>query len=605
MKSIRKRLVNCNFLGDAYCIIAKLIGELSVSRSSDQKVDLCCKLILAVFDSFYRELCEYPFRAKKAFEDREPQKLIKISEERLNLYSKYVAELAPKLREAYRELQESEALWDSLDTKFNELISYRYEADIAYSFANSIRRRIFQDEWKPVAYSFSTPTNKRADALARVYKRLQLNGSVEKHHVLKLMSAPDFSVAYRALESDAIRVCQRLNQLIKQGDYGDQTMLAIDVIKAGFFRDMTAFIVARFVTAGGEYKPVILAVLNSEEGIYIDAVLYKMSDAHDLFSSTLANFHVTNKLYYQTCVFLYSIMPCRPLGLHYSTIGFNHVGKVVVMNELKDELRKANAVLSSSPGFEGTVAIGFTFEECSYHLKVIRNKPTKAYKWGEFQGVDAVLGKYYLIHQVNRTGSMLDSIIYRNLRMESSMFEPNLLRNILDQASDSVSLHGDYVLFKTLIVQLKITPFPVYVEIADSQQKRKASRNLGYCIKNNMAANIFNHDLDSRNYGVGQFGKVFLFDYDALEKLTDVKVRTNLDRFDGEEDIPDWFFEDGVVFLPEELESGLQIRNREARFYFHEAHEDLLRVDSWESTQQKLINGEVIGLKTYADARKI
>jgi hypothetical protein len=54
---------------------------------------------------------------------------------------------------------------------------------------------------------------------------------------------------------------------------------------------------------------------------------------------------------------------------------------------------------------------------------------------------------------------------------------------------------------------------------------------------------------------------VFLFDYDAVEKLTDVKIRTNADREPGEEAVPDWFFEDGVIFLPEELEHGMQFKS--------------------------------------------
>ena len=85
--------------------------------------------------------------------------------------------------------------------------------------------------------------------------------------------------------------------------------------------------------------------------------------------------------------------------------------------------------------------------------------------------------------------------------------------------------------------------------------------SLGHCIRNNAATNIFNKDLDSRNYGVGRYGRVFLFDYDAVEKLTDVKIRTNADREPGEEAVPAWFFEDGVIFLPEELEHGMQLRS--------------------------------------------
>src|SRR5438045_9610618 len=100
--------------------------------------------------------------------------------------------------------------------------------------------------------------------------------------------------------------------------------------------------------------------------------------------------------------------------------------------------------------------------------------------------------------------------------------------------------------------------------------------NLGFCIRNNAAANVFNKDFDIRNYGVSRYLKVYLYDYDAVETLTDVKVRTNRDRCDGEEDVPSWFFEPGVTFLPEEIEAGLRGRNRQLRRVVRAADEDLL-----------------------------
>ena len=55
---------------------------------------------------------------------------------------------------------------------------------------------------------------------------------------------------------------------------------------------------------------------------------------------------------------------------------------------------------------------------------------------------------------------------------------------------------------------------------------------------------------------MSRYLKIYLYDYDAVEALTDVKVRTNRDRCEGEEEVPGWFFEPGVVFLPEEIEAG-------------------------------------------------
>ena len=97
----------------------------------------------------------------------------------------------------------------------------------------------------------------------------------------------------------------------------------------------------------------------------------------------------------------------------------------------------------------------------------------------------------------------------------------------------------------------------------------------------------------------------FSFDYDAVEKLTDVKIRTNADREPGEETVPDWFFEDGVIFLPEELEYGMQFKGEYARRCFREENSDLLRVEYWRDVQQKLQRGEVPGLRMYPDDAKL
>jgi isocitrate dehydrogenase kinase/phosphatase len=158
---------------------------------------------------------------------------------------------------------------------------------------------------------------------------------------------------------------------------------------------------------------------------------------------------------------------------------------------------------------------------------------------------------------------------------------------------------------RSLIVQLKIVPLPVYLQSASDAETRAVIRSLGHCIRNNAATNIFNKDLDSRNYGVGRYGRVFLFDYDAVEKLTDVKIRTNTDLEPGEEGIPSWFFEDGVIFLPEELDHGMQFANDYAHRCFREENGDLLRVAYWTDVQQKLLRGEVPELRIYPWSAKL
>jgi isocitrate dehydrogenase kinase/phosphatase len=429
--------------------------------------------------------------------------------------------------------------------------------------------------------------------MASVYQRLHVNGRIDVDLILTALQIPRIATPFRDLQGDACRILDRLNP--------DATPMALDVIEAGFFRDRSAFLVGRWVMPNGTFTPFVVGLLNSPAGVYVDALLQQVSDIHDLFSSALANFHVTTPLYYQTCVFLFSIMPRRPLGHHYSTIGYNHVGKVAILNEII----AAGQRLKKSPGAAGTVALGFTFDSCAYHLKVIRDEPTAAYKWGAFPGVNAVIEKYRAVHEINRAGSMLDNVMYFNLRLDRELFEPELLQELLREAPGSVRVEDASVFIRSLIVQLKIVPLPVYLQSADEAATRAVIQSLGHCIRNNAATNIFNKDLDSRNYGVGRYGRVFLFDYDAVERLTEVKIRTNSDREPGEESVPDWYFEDGVVFLPEEIEYGLQLKSDFARRCFRNQNADLSSVTYWEGVQQKLQRGEVPELRIYPRAAKL
>jgi isocitrate dehydrogenase kinase/phosphatase len=577
-------------------------AALAASVDNSSRVEATARLILAIFDDFYSLLCEYPYRAKCAFESMDPHASIRISKERLGLYSHYVSEHGARMQAALPELSRDTALWEAVERLFVAMIVDRYEADTAFSFAHSLRRNICQEVWRPVAYSFPPPSRLRAFSMASVHRRLHIVSGIDIPLIADFLRVPGFSVPFQDLYGDAQRIVARVGEL---AETWAGEAVALDVVEAGFFRDRSAFVVGRWVRSDDSLVPFVVALQNGSHGIYADAVLHRAADIHGLFSSALANFHVTTRLYYQTCVFLYSLMPRRPLGHHYSTIGFNHVGKVAILNEIVEQMRASGERFHRSPGAAGTVALGFTFEACAYHLKVIRDRPTTSYKWGSYPGVGAVIEKYRLVHEINRAGSMLDNVMYFNLRLDRDMFEPEFLDELCREAAQTVHVDGDGVMFRTMIAQLKIIPLPVFLETASESETREVIVNLGQCIRNNAATNIFNKDLDSRNYGVGRYGRVFLFDYDAVEKLTDVKIRTNLDREPGEETVPDWVFEDGVVFLPEELQHGMQLVNRRARNAFREENLDLLSAAYWEGVQEKLLRGEVPELQMYPDACKL
>ncbi len=577
--------------------------RLAQCRDEEERIASAAALILEIFDDFYARLCGYPYAAMRAFETRDPQASAHISKERLGLYSRYIAEHGPRLRAAFPALADSARTWDLLDARFVSMIAERYEADIAFSFAHSLRRNIGQERWRPVAYSFPAPSQRRALSMASVYRRLAVEGQIDAPLLRSALQAPGFAAAWRDLDGDVEKILLRLRRIFDAASPAPPT--ALDVVEAGFFRDRCAFVVARWRLADAGIVPFVVALRNGADGIYADALLHRTADIHKLFSSALANLHVTTRLYYQTCVFLFSLMPLRPLGHQYSTIGFNHVGKIAILEEIAAQMRQSGQRFRNSPGAPGTVALGFTFEACSYHLKIVRDRPTRAYKWGTYPGIAAVVDKYREMHEINRAGSMLDNVLYFNLHLPREMFEPALLEEICREASASVQPDGDGVLLRSLIVQLKIVPLPMYLKTAGDAETRAAVASLGECIRNNAATNVFNKDLDCRNYGVGRYGQVFLFDYDAVEPLTGVKIRSNADREPGEDVPPAWFFESGTIFLPEELEHGMQFGTRHARQCFREENAELLQPRYWEQLQQRLQRGEVPELRMYPEDSRL
>jgi hypothetical protein len=123
-------------------LVEEAYARLAACADHDSRIGTTAALILMIYDDFYRQLCEYPHRAQRAFETRDPHASIRISQERLGLYSRYIAEHGPRILAAFPALAADSADWEALDRLFVAMIVDRYDADIAFSFAHSIRRNI-------------------------------------------------------------------------------------------------------------------------------------------------------------------------------------------------------------------------------------------------------------------------------------------------------------------------------------------------------------------------------------------------------------------------------------------------------------------------------
>lgn len=568
------------------------LAEFENAEADADKASVLASIIYETFNDYYVRSRKIPWLVKQAFETRDWPASIALSQERIGIFSDSVFKTVEVLKQAIQEMDSRAGFWDKVEISFRLLVAGNYETDLALAYLSAIRRVVYQNRWVPVDYERGTMGHAKNQFL----EFFEIDGKATADLVKKIFSVPDIDAPFKDMDKDAERVAERINEELEIT--AEKQLTHAEVVKAGFYRNRGAYIVGA-LTVSGKKTPFAFALLNKANGVEVDAVILRETTLRHVFSSTLANLHVTIDEYHELVDYLYSLMPTRPRGMHYSTIGYNHLGKLAVMDQITVGLTKTGEVMDWAPGPRGSVSLAFTAPSMGYVLKVIRDNPTDQYKWYNWDGPETVINKYRKVHDLNRSGSMLDNIIFWNLVLPKKMFSENVLAELLEEASGSVSLYRNGVFFKHLIIQRKLIPVPLYLQNCSPREAEMVVIRLGQCIRNNAAANVFNKDLDGRNYGVSSLRFVYLFDYDAVEPLTDIKIRTNVDREDGEEDLPEWVFEEGDIFLPEELEVHLRLPDRNLKRLFREAHGELLTTDYWQKMQQRLEEGLVPRVRTY------
>src|ERR1700691_3429923 len=209
-------------------------SRVRACTDDDARIGATARLILAIYDDFYSQLCEYPHRAQRAFETMDPHASILISRERLGLYSRYIAEHGPRILAIFPALAAEPSVWDPLDRLFMGMIVDRSAADIAFGVPHSIRRIICHGLWKPVAYSFPPPSKLRAYSMASVHRRLRVRDRIDTELPCPALQTANFSVPFRDLQGDAEKILERVERLLGGGPDAVPAV-ALDVIDAGFF----------------------------------------------------------------------------------------------------------------------------------------------------------------------------------------------------------------------------------------------------------------------------------------------------------------------------------------------------------------------------------
>jgi isocitrate dehydrogenase kinase/phosphatase len=569
--------------------------QLTVSRLAN----VAAHSIHDAFDRYHARFRALTRRAGEHFEARSWEQLQADATERIDVYAATVHAVVTNVRELLGERVEDRLVWASMKAVYSGLIEERRDWELAETFFNSITRRIFttvgvDDHIEFVNTDFTTPP---AAAQGDVFHSItgHADAATVVAHLLRL---PGFTTPYRDADDDARRagavITEHLEAVGLPGAVGH-----VDVLKPVFYRGRRSFIVGRMVQ-DEQQVPLVLVLVNTDDGIVVDAVLQHATDVSILFSYTRSYFMVDAPSPYDLVRFLKSTMPRKRLAELYISIGYNKHGKTELYRDLLAHLATSDAKFEIAPGALGMVMVVFTLADYDLVFKVIKDQ----FAYPKSSTRRQVMDKYRLVFHHDRAGRLIDAQEFEHLVFARERFAPALLEELQNLAPDCIDVDDAHVVVKHAYVERRVIPLNLYLQQAAPAEALAAVIDYGNACKDLAASNIFPGDMMLKNYGVTRHRRVVFYDYDELCLLTDCRFRSIPEprTYAEEMSAEPWFAVDVHDVFPEEFGRFIGLTgDQRATFMAH--HADLLDVDFWQRTKERLQAGERIDIVPYDASR--
>ena len=558
------------------------------------------EIIAAGFDSYRARFRELTRRAGRRFDDRDWKGSLADAAERLDLYGHVVGEVQRRVRGALGLHVRERALWTATKEAYSALVSGRSDLELAETFLNSVTRRVFDTAGVDPNIEFIHPEDTPAPETAPDELRRQFTAPSLEELILTILGAGWFETPWRDRARDARLAAYRLRTQLALVGIDAETVHAAEVLAAPFFRRKGAYLVG-LLLAGDRRAPLVLAVLNTPEGLVLDAVLSDVDDVSILFSFTRSHFHVDLDPPYPLVAYLKRVMPLKPVAELYIALGHHKHGKTELYRDLLQHLRQLDGRFDFAPGTPGMVMVVFAMPNYDVVFKVIRDhippiKPVTPL---------AVRNNYQLVFRHDRAGRLVEAQEFEHLKFERARFTEPLLEEFGREADRTVSVEDGSVVIHHSYMERRVTPLDVYLRAAAPEAARTAIVDFGQAVRDLAANNIFPGELLPKNFGVTRHGRVICYDYDELGLLTDFTFRSmpessNDDDMFGDES---WFGVGPRDVFPEEFRRFIGLPP-DLVSVLDEHHADLFTVEFWTEMQDRLLRGEIIDLFPYpASAR--
>jgi isocitrate dehydrogenase kinase/phosphatase len=580
------------------------------------------QIILNGFDRHYALFRYCAQRAKPLFESGSWRDIQQLSRERIEYYDTRVHECTTTLNAVLRgshvmperdnatpELSAAQqAFWQNTKAEYITLLAGHKQPECAETFFNSVSCRILHRDYFRNDFLFVHPavSTEYIDSKLPAYRVYYPATEGLEKSLVNMVADFGLAAPFADLPADARQVARMaVRQLRQTIPRGSGQRLAPDcqihVLNSLFFRNKGAYIVGRLVNHAAIF-PFAIALLQTPAGhVTLDALLHSSDDLSTLFSFTRAYFLVDMEAPSSYVDFLNTLLPRKAKAEIYTTLGLQKQGKTLFYRDFLRHLTHSHDSFDAAPGIKGMVMMVFTLASYPYVFKLIRDSISKP-------GMDhaTVRRKYQMVKRHDRVGRMADTWEYSQVALPRARFSDTLLQELRDKVPSLIDETGDSIILRHVYIERRMTPLNLYLARASDIAAQAAVRQYGDAIRELAAANIFPGDMLFKNFGVTRLGRVVFYDYDEIQRMTDMNFRRipPAPYEEAEMASEPWYAVGANDVFPEEFRTFLLGNDRIARS-FEKYHACLLEPEWWQACRSRANQGRIEDIFPYDDDRRL
>ncbi|TFL14470.1 bifunctional isocitrate dehydrogenase kinase/phosphatase [Pusillimonas caeni] len=595
------------------------IEPVSRQRLSPHEV---AQTILTGFDRHYALFRYGAQRAKSLFESGDWRAIQQLSRERIEYYDTRVRECSVMLNAALKGSEASPEgasaeieltgpqlrFWRAAKSAYIGLLAGHRQPECAETFFNSVSCRILHRDYFNNDFMFVRPAvaTDYIDSRLPSYRVYYPATEGLEASLIRMMADFGLAAPFADLPRDVralarMAVARLRATLSREAGQRIAPDCQIHVLNSLFFRNKGAYAVGRLVNQGAIH-PFAIALLRQPSGhVELDALLYSIDDLSTLFSFTRAYFLVDMEAPSAYVHFLNTLLPRKPKAEIYTTIGLQKQGKTLFYRDFLHHLAHSRDAFDLAPGIKGLVMAVFTLPSYPYVFKLIRDRIAKP-------DMDSatVKRKYQMVKKHDRVGRMADTWEYSQVALPRERFSDALLEELRREVPGLLEETPDTIILRHVYIERRMTPLNIYLVRASDAALEDAVRQYGDAIRELAAANIFPGDMLFKNFGVTRLGRVVFYDYDEIQRMTEMNFRRipPAPYEEAELAAEPWYPVGPNDVFPEEFERFL-LGNARVRSAFLKHHACLLDAEWWQACRERVIQGRIEDIFPYDDSRRL